>query len=227
MSRLAEKLTSVKARIALAAKNAGRAPESIRLIAVSKTKPTEDVRLAIESGQRDFGENYLQDALKKIQEIQTKDVVWHFIGPIQSNKTRNIAESFDWVQTLDREKIARRLNDQRPVDMSPLNVCIQINLDDEDSKSGIGLPHALTLGNIVEALPNLRLRGLMFIPAPQTSSTARLETCQRAQALFQDFKQAFPDCDTLSLGMSADLEEAVAAGSTMVRIGTDIFGKRH
>lgn len=227
MSRLAEKLTSVKARIALAAKNAGRAPESIRLIAVSKTKPTEDVRLAIESGQRDFGENYLQDALKKIQEIQTKDVVWHFIGPIQSNKTRNIAESFDWVQTLDREKIARRLNDQRPVDMSPLNVCIQINLDDEDSKSGIGLPQALTLGNIVEALPNLRLRGLMFIPAPQASSTARLETCQRAQEVFQEFKQAFPDCDTLSLGMSADLEEAVAAGSTMVRIGTDIFGERH
>jgi PLP dependent protein len=227
MSRLAENLTSVKARIALAAKNAGRAPESIQLIAVSKTKPVEDVQLAIDNGQRDFGENYLQDALQKIQEIQAKDVVWHFIGPIQSNKTRSIAESFDWVQTLDREKIARRLNDQRPAGLSPLNVCIQINLDDEDSKAGIGMPQALALGKMVEDLPNLRLRGLMFIPAPQTNNSSKLETCQRAQQLFLGFKQEFPDCDTLSLGMSSDLEEAVAAGSTMVRIGTDIFGERH
>jgi len=163
MSRLAENLTSVKVRIALAAKNAGRDPESIQLIAVSKTKPVEDVYAALESGQRDFGENYLQDALQKIQDIQTRDVIWHFIGPIQSNKTRSIAESFDWVQTLDREKIARRLNDQRPEDMSPLNVCIQINLDEEESKSGIVLEQALALGKLVETLPRLRLRGLMFI----------------------------------------------------------------
>jgi pyridoxal phosphate enzyme (YggS family) len=227
MSRLAENLTSVKARIALAAKSAGRDPESIQLIAVSKTKPVEDVYAALESGQRDFGENYLQDALQKIQDIQTRDVIWHFIGPIQSNKTRSIAESFDWVQTLDREKIARRLNDQRPEDMSPLNVCIQINLDEEESKSGIVLEQALALGKLVETLPRLRLRGLMFIPAPQENSAARLETCQRAQQQFQEFKQEFPDCDTLSLGMSSDLEEAIAAGSTMVRIGTDIFGERH
>jgi len=153
MSRLAENLTSVKVRIALAAKNAGRDPESIQLIAVSKTKPVEDVYAALESGQRDFGENYLQDALQKIQDIQTRDVIWHFIGPIQSNKTRSIAESFDWVQTLDREKIARRLNDQRPEDMSPLNVCIQINLDEEESKSGIVLEQCLSLRHRKILLP--------------------------------------------------------------------------
>lgn len=226
MSRLAENLTSVKARITRAAKDAGRDPHSIKLVAVSKTKPAGDVQLAIDAGHRDFGENYLQDALTKIEAIQQPDIVWHFIGPIQSNKTRNIAENFHWVQTLDREKIARRLNDQRPSDLPPLNVCIQINLDDESSKSGVCIDRAMQLGQLVQELPSLDLRGLMFIPAPKESADARLQTCQRARQLFKLFQNEFPKCDTLSLGMSADLEEAVAAGSTMVRIGTDIFGTR-
>lgn len=226
MSRLAENLTSVKARITLAAKDAGRDPSSVTLVAVSKTKPAEDVQLAIDAGHRDFGENYLQDALAKIEAIQQPDIVWHFIGPIQSNKTRNIAENFQWVQTLDREKIARRLNDQRPTDLPPLNVCIQINLDDESSKSGIDIDRAIELGHLVRELPNLALRGLMFIPAPKDSADARLQTCQRATQLFKLFQREFPTCDTLSLGMSTDLKEAIAAGSTMVRIGTDIFGAR-
>lgn len=226
MSRLAENLTSVKARIALAAKDAGRDPHSIQLVAVSKTKPAEDIQLAIEAGQCDFGENYLQDALPKIEAIQQPNIVWHFIGPIQSNKTRNIAEHFQWVHTLDRDKIARRLNDQRPDNLPPLNVCIQINLDDENSKSGVGLDQAIELGHKVQQLPSLHLRGLMFIPAPKDNAAARLEACQRAEQLFNKFQREFPECDTLSLGMSADLEEAIAAGSTMVRIGTDIFGSR-
>jgi len=226
MSRLAENLTSVKARIAHAAKDAGRDPHSIQLIAVSKTKPVQDVELAIEAGQRDFAENYLQDALAKIESIQQPGIVWHFIGPVQSNKTRNIAENFHWVHTLDRDKIARRLNDQRPDKLPPLNVCLQINLDDENSKSGVKLDQAIQLGYLVQALPNLHLRGLMFIPAPKSNSAARLQTCQRARQLFIKFQHEFPKCDTLSLGMSADLEEAIAAGSTMVRIGTDIFGAR-
>jgi hypothetical protein len=226
MSRLAENLISVKARIAQAADNAGRNPESIQLIAVSKTKPVEDVRQAIDAGQKDFGENYLQDALEKIEAIANPEVAWHFIGPIQSNKTRSIAEHFQWVHTLDRIKIARRLNDQRPPGKPAINVCIQINLDEEESKSGINLPQAIELGHTVQELPNLRLRGLMFIPAPRNSHAARMDTCQKAHELFEQFRQRFPDCDTLSLGMSADLEEAIAAGSTMVRIGTDIFGAR-
>ncbi|MEQ9210466.1 MAG: YggS family pyridoxal phosphate-dependent enzyme [Pseudomonadales bacterium] len=226
MSRLAENLTSVKARITNAAKDAGRDPHSIKLVAVSKTMPAEDVRLAIDAGHRDFGENYLQDALAKIEAVQQPDVVWHFIGPIQSNKTRNIAENFQWVQTLDREKIARRLNDQRPDSLPPLNICIQINLDDENSKSGVSIDRAIELGFLVQELSNLELRGLMFIPAPRDNADARRQTCQRAMQLFKLFQREFPKCDTLSLGMSADLEEAIAAGSTMVRIGTDIFGAR-
>lgn len=230
MRRLAENLAAVKARIHTAAQNSVRSSADIQLIAVSKTKPVEDIRAAYDAGQRDFGENYLQDALPKIEALNESVInnkaKWHFIGPIQSNKTRQIAEYFDWVQSIDRVKIAKRLNDQRPNDMNPLNVCIQINLDEEVSKSGVSFHDAKVLASQIIQMPKLCLRGLMFIPAPQPNEDSRLTSCQRACAIFDALKNDYPQMDTLSLGMSADLEQAIAAGSTMVRIGTDIFGQR-
>lgn len=226
MNRLAENLASVKARISNAAVNSERKAEDIRLIAVSKTRPSGDVRATYDQGQRDFAENYLQEALEKIDQLKGLDICWHFIGPIQSNKTRTIAENFDWVQTVDRSKIAQRLNDQRPSQLKPLNICIQINLDQEASKSGTSYQDALSLANLIENLPNLKLRGLMYIPAPRESFEAQLKSCERAFDEFSLLRKQFPGIDTLSLGMSSDLEAAIQAGSTMVRIGTDIFGRR-
>lgn len=226
MNRLAENLASVKARITKVTSDTGRHSEEIRLIAVSKTRNADQVRLIHQLGQRDFGENYLQEALEKIDALQDLDILWHFIGPIQSNKTRAIAENFDWVQTVDREKIAQRLNDQRPKHLKPLNVCIQINLDAETSKSGTTFENAAELAPAISGLPMLRLRGLMYIPAPQNSTSSQLNSSQRAFEEFEFLQAAFPTMDTLSLGMSSDLEPAIRAGSTMVRIGTDIFGAR-
>ena len=205
-----------------------QAPQTVTLLAVSKTKPAEMIVALANQGQREFGENYLQEAIEKIKTLQalpeTKDIVWHYIGSIQRNKTRDIAEHFDWVQTLERDIIAKRLNDQRPADLPPLNVLIQLNIDDEDSKSGC-LPAQLPeLIATIKDYSRLQLRGLMIIPA-----TENTDAFARTQQLFNEIKQAHPELsawDTLSMGMSADMEAAIAHGSTMVRVGTAIFGAR-
>jgi pyridoxal phosphate enzyme (YggS family) len=205
-----------------------QAPQMVTLLAVSKTKPAEMIVALANQGQREFGENYLQEAIEKIKTLQalpeTKDIVWHYIGSIQRNKTRDIAEHFDWVQTLERDIIAKRLNDQRPADLPPLNVLIQLNIDDEDSKSGC-LPAQLPeLIATIKDYSRLQLRGLMIIPA-----TENTDAFARTQQLFNEIKKAHPELsawDTLSMGMSADMEAAIAHGSTMVRVGTAIFGAR-
>ncbi|MBD3670273.1 MAG: YggS family pyridoxal phosphate-dependent enzyme [Gammaproteobacteria bacterium] len=223
---IAENLEQVRQRLAQAQREYGRDAESVRLLAVSKTKPVQALQTAIDSGQRAFGENYLQEALDKIEYFAGTELEWHFIGPIQSNKTRAIAEHFDWVHSVDRLKIARRLSEQRPPGCAPLNLCIQVNVDDESSKSGCRLEALPELVAAINELPNIRLRGLMAIPRPSdTESEQRKPFRQLAEALAQ-LRQSGYELDTLSMGMSADLEAAVAEGSTLVRIGTDIFGAR-
>ena len=222
MSRLAENISRVKARI----EAAGKDPESVTLIAVSKTRNAAEIRAAFDCGIKHFGENYLQEALPKMAELEDLPLTWHFIGPVQSNKTRDIACHFDWVQSLDRLKIARRLSEQREVGQPPLQLCLQVNMDDESSKAGVAPDEIMPLARAVLDLPHLQLRGLMAIPAPRTDYAEQLATCRRVVGLFTEVRNHFADIDTLSLGMSADLEAAVAAGSNMVRIGTDIFGPR-
>lgn len=226
MVSLAENIASVKDRIQQATKDANSPAKFPRIIAVSKTRSAHEVQLAAVEGLTDFGENYLQEALEKISETSALELTWHFIGLIQSNKTKAIAEHFDWVQSVDRLKIARRLSEQRPADLSPLQICLQVNLDSEESKSGVAPEMLFELAKQVAELSQLRLRGIMCIPAPQIDFDQQLETCKRAFKLYERLKQRHPDIDTLSLGMSADLEAAIIAGSTMVRIGTDIFGPR-
>ena len=197
-----------------------------QLIAVSKRHSSEAIADAVRQGLTEFGENYVQEALEKMAELSNPAITWHFIGPIQSNKTRSIAEHFAWVHSVDREKIARRLNDQRPSSLPALNVCLQVNMQNEDSKSGVSEASLLELAQVTANQPNLKLRGLMFIPAKATNYQEHLKTCHQARALFDMLQHQYPEIDTLSLGMSADLEAAIHAGSTMVRIGTDIFGAR-
>ncbi len=198
----------------------------MKLLAVSKTWPAEKLRLVAEEGQLRFGENYLQEALEKIDALADLDLEWHFIGPIQSNKTRDIAARFDWAQSVDRLKIARRLNEQRPEDLTPLNVCIQVNIDEENSKSGVAASEVMPLAEAISQLDRLRLRGLMVIPSRQEREEAQRDSFRRANAVFESLQQRFDHIDTLSMGMSADLHAAVAEGSTMVRIGTALFGQR-
>lgn len=210
-------------RIAAAARAAGRDPASIRLLGVSKTKPANALREAHAAGLHDFGENYLQEALGKQEELRDLPLIWHFIGPIQSNKTKPIAEHFDWVHSVDRLKIAQRLSEQRPAHLAPLNVCLQVNISDENSKSGCSASELPALAEAVNALPNLRLRGLMAIPEP-TEDTAEQNA---AFAAVRDLQQRLNlPLDTLSMGMSHDLEAAIAQGATWVRIGTALFGAR-
>lgn len=197
------------------------------LLAVSKTRPAEDIRAAHALGINDFGENYLQEALPKIEALQALGLTWHFIGPIQSNKTRPIAEHFDWVHSVDRDKIARRLNEQRPADAPPLQVCLQVNVSGEASKSGVSPAELPALAEAVMQLPRLRLRGLMAIPAATTSEAQQRATFAQLRGLFEDLQPRAPDLDTLSMGMSGDLESAIAEGSTLLRIGTALFGPRH
>ena len=231
MSSLAQNIATVKARIASAVRAGSHLSTvenpKVQLVAVSKTRPAAEIRAAHTLGLTHFGENYLQDALEKIQQLNDLTLVWHFIGALQSNKTAPVAAAFDWVHTIERIKIARRLSEQRPHGLTPLNLCIQVNLDGEPSKSGIAPEAIPELAAEVRILPRVRLRGLMFIPAPQADYESQLQSCCRAATLYKDLKQGFPEIDTLSLGMSADLEAAIAAGSTMVRIGTDIFGARN
>ena len=226
MHSLDQNLLSVQTRITTACSSANRSADAVRLIAVSKKHSSDSIRHIYQLGHRDFAENYLQESLDKIQALGDLAIQWHFIGTIQSNKTAAIAQHFQWVQSIDREKIAQRLNDQRPADTPALNVCIQINLDAEQTKSGLTPTQAQALAKRISCMPRLRLRGLMFIPAAQPTLEARRQSCQRAALYFQQLQRCFPSIDTLSLGMSADLEPAIESGSTMVRIGTDIFGPR-
>ncbi len=213
-------------RIHNALKDAGRADTETELLAVSKTKPAQLIREAYLSGQRQFGENYLQEALDKQALLQDLDIQWHFIGPIQSNKTRPIAESFEWVHSVDRHKVAQRLNDQRPPELGPLNICVQVNLDQEASKAGVSLDDLPALVESVSKLPHICVRGLMAIPAPRSDRQQQQQVLTQLAAALTTLKARYPSMDTLSMGMSKDLEAAVAAGSTLVRIGTDIFGAR-
>ncbi|VXC97362.1 putative enzyme [Pseudomonas sp. 8Z] len=223
MSTIAENIAKVGARIREAAQASQRDPLQIGLLAVSKTKPAEAVREAHAAGIRDFGENYLQEALEKQTTLSDLPLIWHFIGPIQSNKTRPIAEHFDWVHSVDRLKIAQRLSDQRPAHLPPLNICLQVNVSGEDSKSGCSPTELAELARTVTALPNLRLRGLMAIPEPTDDIAAQHAAFARLRQLRDDLAL---DLDTLSMGMSHDLEAAIAEGATWVRIGTALFGAR-
>jgi len=227
MTSIQHNLQQLRQRIRAAATQCGRDPEEVTLLAVSKTKPASAVEEAIAAGQLAFGENYVQEGVEKIAALAAhQEVQWHFIGPLQSNKSRLVAEHFAWCHTVDRLKIAQRLSDQRPAALPPLNVLIQVNISDENSKSGIMLEALPELAQQVAALPRLRLRGLMAIPAPESDYARQLAVCQQMADAFRQLQQHYPDVDTLSLGMSDDMDAAITAGSTMVRIGTAIFGAR-
>ena len=222
---IAERIEEVRSRIAVAENQAGRVPGSVALIAVSKTQPAAAIAEAVEAGQRHFGENYLQEALAKQSELaHLPDLIWHFIGPIQSNKTALIAEHFDWVHSIDRVKIAQRLSEQRPSDLPPLNICLQVNVSEEASKSGISLAELPGLAEAVADLPRLQLRGLMAIPAPTDDLMAQRMPFRTLRQALESL--ALPGLDTLSMGMSDDLDAAIQEGATFVRIGTAIFGRR-
>ena len=226
MTTIARNLQDVRARIATACQLAGRNVEEVTLLAVSKTFGAEAVRTAAAAGQRAFGENYVQEGIDKIAQLRDLALEWHCIGPLQSNKTRPVAEHFDWVHTVDRLKIAERLSAQRPEGLGPLNVCIQVNIDGGPTKSGVAPAEALALARAVAALPRLALRGLMTIPEPAPDFEAARAIHASAKALFDQLNAEGLGLDTLSMGMSADLEAAVDAGATMVRVGTAIFGAR-
>ncbi|QAU35697.1 YggS family pyridoxal phosphate-dependent enzyme [Janthinobacterium sp. 17J80-10] len=230
MSVIAHNLQAVQARIAQAARAVSREPHEVSLLAVSKTFGASDVAAAAAAGQTAFGENYLQEALDKMAAVRETlpeaQLAWHFIGPIQSNKTRPIAEHFDWVHSVDREKIAQRLSDQRPAHLPPLNVCVQVNVSNEASKSGAPLLDVAAIAQAVAAMPRLRLRGLMAIPEPSDDVAEQRAAFGQVRRLFDTLRAAGLPLDTLSMGMSGDLEAAVAEGATIVRVGTAIFGRR-
>jgi len=224
--KLANNWTETKQRIATAAAQWGRLCDSVGLVAISKGHPASAIRAVAALGQRDFGENYLQEALPKQQELRDLQLSWHFTGQIQGNKTRPVAEHFDWVHTLDRERIAVRLNEQRPHYAPPLNICVQVSLEPEPGKGGVPPEELLPLAQRVATLSKLKLRGLMCIPPPRDTFDEQRALFDRLVACQRQLLEAGLDVDTLSMGMSDDLEAAVAAGATWVRIGTAIFGKR-
>jgi pyridoxal phosphate enzyme (YggS family) len=228
MTTLEQRLAVVRHRILQACEAAGRDPASVGLLAVSKLQPAQAVRQAQQAGQQAFGENYVQEALDKMAALADLRgaIEWHLIGPLQSNKTRVVAESFDWVHSVDRLKIAQRLSDQRPAQLPPLNVCLQVNISGEASKSGLSPQEVAQVAAAVAALPRLRLRGLMSIPGPAQGLHAQQAPHRALRLMQQDLNQRGLALDTLSMGMSDDLEAAVAEGSTMVRVGTAIFGAR-
>jgi len=228
LGSIAENLRQVRHRIDRACTECNRSPQHVTLLAVSKTCPAEAVRAAVDAGQRAFGENYVQEALVKIEalaDVRTQ-LEWHLIGPLQSNKTRVVAEAFDWVHTVDRLKIAERLSAQRPDNLPPLNICLQVNVDGEASKSGIVLDELPALAQAVATLPGLRLRGLMSIPEPVDGLTAQQAPHRRLHEAFIMLRDQGLALDTLSMGMSADLEAAVHQGATLLRVGSAIFGAR-
>jgi pyridoxal phosphate enzyme (YggS family) len=229
MTSIAANLQAVRTRIATACVAAGRAAQSVQLLAVSKTWPATCVREAVAAGQHAFGESYVQEAAEKIAELTDLDELgleWHFIGPLQSNKTRLVAENFAWVHSVDRLKIAERLAAQRPPCLAPLQICLQVNVSGEASKSGCGPDQAATLAHAIAALPNLRLRGLMAIPEPTSDNSLLRSRFARLHQLHDRLNTEELALDTLSMGMSHDLEAAIMEGATMVRIGTAIFGER-
>lgn len=226
MTMIAVNLQTVRARIAAACLAAGRDPHEVTLLAVSKTFGPEAVAEAYAAGQSAFGENYIQEAVEKMAALRELPIEWHCIGPIQSNKTRLVAENFAWVHTVDRLKIAQRLSEQRPDDLPPLQVCIQVNVDGGVTKAGVSPAAVLMLAREVSALPRLQLRGLMCIPEPAPDFVAACAVFTRARAIFDNINQAGLRLDTLSMGMTGDLEAAIHSGSTLVRVGTAIFGGR-
>lgn len=223
MSTIANNIAKVATRIREAAQAVARDPDEVRLLAVSKTQSAEAIRQACDAGLRDFGENYLQEALQKQAELAELPLTWHFIGPIQSNKTKQIAEHFDWIHSVDRLKIAQRLSDQRPESLPPLNICLQVNVSGEASKSGCEPQAVSELAHAIAALPRLRLRGLMAIPEPTEDPAEQRAAFARLRQLQNELDLGL---DTLSMGMSHDMEAAIAEGATWVRIGTALFGAR-
>ena len=229
MSDIALQLQQVQNRITQAAMTAGRPADSVQLLAVSKTKPLAAVQAVYDAGQRRFGESYVQEAVNKIQaarEIGLNDIEWHFIGPLQSNKSRPVAEHFDWVDSVDRLKIAERLNAQRPDSLAPLNVCIQVNISGESQKAGTTEAEVLTLATQIRSFPRLTRRGLMAIAENTEDEAVLRESFGHLHTLFRQLQPQFPGLDTLSIGMTQDMEVAIASGSTQVRVGTAIFGER-
>jgi pyridoxal phosphate enzyme (YggS family) len=224
--KLPERLQLVRQRIAEAASAAGRDPASVTLIGVSKTQPAAAVREAIAAGLADFGENYVQEAMGKLREVADESVTWHFIGALQSNKTREVAAHFHWVHTIDREKIARRLSEQRPFHSPPLQVCLQVRLGDEETKSGVGASELDALADAVAALPRIRLRGLMCIPPAEDDPARQRHWFAELRRLQEGLVARGHDLDALSMGMSGDFEAAISEGATHVRVGTALFGPR-
>jgi PLP dependent protein len=226
MANLAERLSTVLARLREAERCYHRPPGSVALLAVSKTQPAAVIAALAAAGQRQFGENYLQEALEKIEALRQLDLEWHFIGPLQSNKTRGIAENFAWVHSVDRLKLAQRLSEQRPDTLPALNICLQVNISDEASKRGLNAAELADVAHAVAELPRLRLRGLMAIPAPSTDFVAQRGSFTHLRELQATLIATGVELDTLSMGMSDDLEAAIAEGATIVRVGTAIFGPR-
>jgi len=225
-THIADNIAQVRGQMAAAGQATGRAPGSVQLLAVSKTWGADAVRQAHAAGQIDFGENYIQEAVDKITALRDLPLVWHCIGPIQSNKTRLVAEHFDWVHSIDRLKIAQRLSEQRPEHLPSLQVCIQVNVDGGETKSGVSPQELPALAQAVAALPRLQLRGLMTIPEPAETDAQMRAVHRQAKDLFEQLRAQGWPLDTLSMGMSADMAAAIAEGSTMVRVGTAIFGAR-
>ena len=230
MTSIKQNIHQITLQIENSIQKCGRRQNSVQLLAVSKTKPIELLEQAIETGQRAFGENYVQEGIEKVQYFQKKHsdtpLEWHFIGPIQSNKTRPIAEHFNWVHSVERLKIAQRLNEQRPKELGELNVLIQVNISSEESKSGTTSDEVMELAAAINAMPNLTLRGLMSIPANVSNYDEQLAAFTQLASIQNQLRAQYPQVDTLSMGMSGDMDAAIEAGSTMVRIGTAIFGTR-
>ena len=226
MIRVTENFRKIQDLLAKAAVDAGRSGEEIRLLAVSKKKPAEAVLEAYAAGQRDFGENFVQEGLEKIAQVDRDDVSWHFIGHLQSNKTKAVAQHFQWVHTIDRLKVARRLSAQRPHHAADLNVCIEVNIDAEDNKSGASIAEVPDLATAIAELPRLRLRGLMCLPAVREDFAGQREPFARLRVLLESLNDAGMQLDTLSMGMTADYAAAIQEGATIVRIGTALFGAR-
>lgn len=228
MSCIKENLNKVQQQITEACQQYAREPETVALLAVSKTRTADELRAAYLGGQRHFGENYLQEGVDKINALNDlPDIIWHFIGPLQSNKTRPVAEHFDWVHSVDRLKIAARLAEQRPADLAPLNICLQVNISREQSKSGCLPEETAALADAVARLDGITLRGLMAIPAASDDPAEQRRAFAELASLLQSLKTRHPTLDTLSMGMSGDMTAAIAEGATIVRIGTAIFGPRH
>ncbi|MFW1677310.1 YggS family pyridoxal phosphate-dependent enzyme [Pontibacter sp. JAM-7] len=226
MQNIADNLATIQRQIHAAEAAANRPEGTVCLLAVSKTQPAETIREAFAAGQRQFGENYLQEALDKIQQLSDLEILWHFIGPLQSNKTRKVAENFSWVHSIDRLKLAQRLSEQRPAHLPPLQLCLQVNISQEASKAGCSPEEVPELVRAIHPLPQIKLRGLMAIPQAVADPDQQRQAFQALRELLQSLQHEYPDMDTLSMGMSSDMTAAITEGATIVRIGTAIFGAR-